>query len=185
MRRLFPAVLALLACSLAAAQATTPDKPSADQLVADARARAKAEGKSVFLYTTASWCGYCKLMEKMLASPGVKEVWEKHVVTVRLVVMESDDHKADETPGGDAWYKKLGGEGQGIPFSAFLDAETGKVLATSDRLDASGAKKGNIGHPVTPEEIAWWDAMLAKGTKMSAADRAVFADYLKKQKVGG
>jgi thiol:disulfide interchange protein len=184
MRALLLASAALLG-PLAGAQDSEGNKPTAEQLVAQARAQAAPAGKSVFVVFHASWCGYCKLLDKMLASPGVKEVWDKHVVTVHLVVLESDGHKADETPGGMEMLKKLGGEGQGIPFSAFLEAESGKTLATSDRLDAQGAKKGNIGHPVTPEEQAWWDTMLRKGTKMSEAERAVFARYLKEQKVGG
>jgi thiol-disulfide isomerase/thioredoxin len=177
-------LLALLAAPPASGQDSDALVATADQLVQAARTKAKAEGKSVFVVFHASWCGYCKLLDKMLASPAVAPVWDKHVVTVHLVVMESDDKKALENPGGMDWLKKLGGDGQGIPFSAFLDAD-GKVLVTSDRLDADGKKLGNIGHPVTPEEQAWWDAMLAKGTGMSPAERSVFAKYLKEQKVGG
>jgi hypothetical protein len=45
----------------------------------------------------------------------------------------------------------------GIPWIAFLDAG-GKILTTSD----APAPAGNIGCPVTPEEIDWFLGMLRK-----------------------
>jgi hypothetical protein len=47
----------------------------------------------------------------------------------------------------------------GIPWIAFLDGE-GKVLVTSDATPPAG--NGNIGCPVTPQEIDWFMGMLRK-----------------------
>lgn len=182
-RTLLSALVFGLAAMVLAQDSDVAVQPSADALVSAACAQAKKEGKSVFVVFHASWCGWCKHMDKMLEDKAVKPVWDKYVVTVHITVLENGANKALENPGGDKWLEKLGGNQQGIPYTAFLDSD-GKTLVTSDRVDAAGAKKGNIGHPVEPEEIAWFEHMLKVGTKMSATDRGVLVAYLKAQKSG-
>ncbi|MGE0001582.1 MAG: thioredoxin family protein [Fimbriimonadaceae bacterium] len=176
-------VLSLAVPLLAQDADVVPPLPAA-AIVNAACVKAKAEGKTVFVIFHASWCGWCKTMDKMLASETIQPVWDKSVVTIHLTVMENEANKGLENPGGDMWLEKLGGKGQGIPYTAFLDGD-GKVLVTSDREDAAGAKQGNIGHPAKPEEIAWFEHMLKVGTKMSASDRGVVSKFLKAQDLGG
>jgi hypothetical protein len=98
-------------------------------------------------------------------------------VLVRLVVNENEKNKHLENPGGVAVLKKFGGEGQGLPFFAFLDAK-GELIVSSRRDGAS-----NIGHPFQPEEVGWFMKMLQKAApEMKAADSKIIEDWLRNQK---
>ncbi|MCW5935862.1 MAG: thioredoxin family protein [Fimbriimonadaceae bacterium] len=161
----------LFALASVGAFAQSPKPMPAETAVSLARAQARAEGKTVFLGFHASWCGWCKRMEAWLAMPKVHEIWDKHFVTLWLDVLESDDKKDLENPGGDMWLKKLNGAEEGIPYTAFLTAE-GKVLVDSRRV-VDDKPVGNIGYPATPEEIAWFMTMLERAApKMTAGERA-------------
>jgi hypothetical protein len=107
---------------------------------------------------------------------------EKYLVVTTLTVMESDQNKALENAGGELVLAGLKGEGQGIPYHAMLDAN-GRVLATSRRPTPENAEGSNIGHPMAPEEVAWFMEMLKKGApKMTDAERKSIEDWLKAQK---
>ena len=93
------------------------------------------------------------------------------------MVNENEKNKPLENPGGTAVLRKVGGEGQGLPFFAFLDPR-GDLIANSRR-----AGEGNIGHPFQQEEIAWFMKMLEKAApKLSAADARTIENWLKNQK---
>ena len=95
----------------------------------------------------------------------------------KLVVNENEAHKQLENRGAAAVLKKVGGEGQGLPFFAFLDAQ-GELIVSSRRQG-----EGNIGHPFQPDEIVWFMKMLEKAApKMSAADARTIENWLKNQK---
>ncbi|MFY7954162.1 MAG: thioredoxin family protein, partial [Armatimonadaceae bacterium] len=77
------------------ANSTAPASPSsqsapapASELIAKARAEAGKQGKRVFVRFTASWCGWCHKMEKVLDQPAVAAVIRKHYVVVTLDVLE-------------------------------------------------------------------------------------------------
>jgi len=98
-------------------------------------------------------------------------------VITKLVVSENEKSKYLENPGGAAVLRKFGGEGQGLPFFAFLDAK-GELIVNPRRDGAD-----NIGHPFQPEEVAWFMKMLQKAApSMTAADAKTIADWLKNQK---
>lgn len=126
--------------------------PSADELLAAAKAKALAEHKAIFIHFGASWCIWCKRLDAFLDKPEIKTVFEKYFVPVKLVVQENEKNKALENPGAGALLAKLGGPG-GLPYSAFLDAQ-GALIANSKR-DGQ-----NIGYPGAPEEIAWFLNMI-------------------------
>ena len=95
----------------------------------------------------------------------------------KLVVNENDKNKHLENPGGAALLRKAGGEGQGLPFFAFLDGK-GELIVNSRRNGSD-----NIGHPFQPEEVAWFMKMLQKAApKMSAGEAKTIEDWLKTQK---
>jgi hypothetical protein len=109
---------------------------------------------------------------------------DKYFVVVHVTVMESAENKHLENGGGDVLMAGLKGEGQGIPFHAFLDSQ-GRMLANSRRPTPESEEGSNIGHPVAPEEVSWFMEMLKKGApKMTDAERAAIERWLRAQKVG-
>ena len=93
-------------------------------------------------------------------------------------MLESADKKKLENPGGEAVLGKLGGRGSGLPFFAFVDAK-GELIVNSKRTGDGG----NIGHPIEPDEIAWFMGMLEKSAPTTAkAERKTIEAWLKGQK---
>ncbi len=93
------------------------------------------------------------------------------------MVNENEKNKHLENSGAVAVLRKTGGENQGLPFFAFLDVK-GELIVNS-RRDG----QGNIGHPMQPEEVAWFMKMLHQtAPKLSGADAKTIEDWLKSQK---
>lgn len=154
----------------AAAQAPAVAPKDADVLIKDALADAKKSGRVVFVRFTATWCGWCRLMEKTLDEPAVRERFDKQFVVVTLDVLEQGPKKPFENPNGEKWLNSLGGAGGGIPFFATLDSK-GKKLIDSNLLPTGQNK--NLGCPATDEEIKLFGDYLDKsGKKLSADDKA-------------
>jgi thiol-disulfide isomerase/thioredoxin len=164
--RSFTIFLLFLGCFTAVSLA---EAPSADQELAQARAKAATEQKTIFVHFGASWCGWCRKLDAFLEKPEVKPVFEKYFVPVKLVVQEDDKHKSLETPGADAWLQKLGGPA-GLPYTAFLDAK-GALIVNSKRPSTVNQDGENIGYPGSPEEVEWFVKMMRKAApKMSETD---------------
>lgn len=157
---------------------------SANAVMTESFARAKAEHKTVLLSFHASWCGWCHKFEDFLKRDDIKAIWDKRFVMVWLTVLESPDKKNMENPGGDEWLKKTGGDNGGIPFMALFNGD-GVMKTTSNRPsdpDNTKDKGGNIGYPAAPEEIAWFMKMLEKGApNVTASERATIEAALKEE----
>ena len=119
---------------------------TATEILTKAENQAKVENKNVFLIFNASWCGWCKKMEKNMDDPLVKSYFDANYVKTFMTVQERAEKKNLETPGGDAVNEKLGGKDQGLPFWVILDSE-GKVLEDS-RVNGE-----NIGGPASEDEV--------------------------------
>jgi len=155
--------------------------PTADEIVARAGSQATAEKKAIYLRFSASWCGWCKRHDAFLDRPEIKPVFEKYFVPIKLIVQESDAHKAEENAGGEGWLKKVGGP-EGLPFSAFLDAK-GELIVNSKRPTGKGTEARNIGHPFAPEEVDWFVGMMKKAsTRITPEDLQTIEKALRAQK---
>lgn len=95
-------------------------------------------------------------------------------------VLETDEKKALNTPGGDELLKQLGGSSS-LPYFAFLDAQ-GAPIVDSLRPGKDGRGE-NIGHPYEPVEVDWFMSMLEKAVpRMTPDERATIEKYLRAQK---
>src|SRR5256714_3109532 len=147
----------LILATGALAQASTP--PAARAVLADAESAAKAAHKNVLVLFHASWCGWCKQMERTMNRPDVKPIFDKNFQIVWLTIMENKDKKTDENPGGVDVLKQLGGTDKvGIPFFAIVNPD-GKVLSNS-MYKETGKPDQNTGYPVEPQEISHFMAMM-------------------------
>ena len=151
----------------------------ADDILKVALKDAKDTGKNVFLIFHASWCSWCKRLEKAMQSDELKKIFEDNYLITHLDVDEHGEDKIIqfENPGGKDIMKKLGGEKSGLPFYAFLDA-TGNKLADSNVMPT---KNPNIGYPGSAEEIEAFGKLLKVSAKNLSDEKFnMIIDYLKK-----
>ncbi|MEJ5050062.1 thioredoxin family protein [Chryseobacterium culicis] len=148
-------VVSLLLFQLGAAQ------EKADVVLNKAFTEAKVGKKNVLLVFHASWCKWCKMMEKNMDLPETKPIFEKRFVTAYVDVQERGDKKSLENPGGQELMNKYKGENAGLPFWLVLNPK-GEVLA--DSFDDKGE---NLGSPATPEEVKSFIAKLGKTSKLT------------------
>ncbi|AZA48915.1 DUF255 domain-containing protein [Chryseobacterium carnipullorum] len=138
---------------------------------------AKAQKKNVLLVFHASWCGWCKLMEKNMNLPETKPIFENKFVTTYIDVQERGEKKKLENPGGQELMNKYKGENAGLPFWLILNPK-GEVLA--DSFDSKG---DNLGSPATPEEVSSFLAKLEKSSKMNKEElQTIQKVFVKKDK---
>lgn len=148
-------VVALLLFQLGAAQ------EKADVVLRKAFTEAKASKKNVLLVFHASWCKWCKMMEKNMNLPETQSIFGNRFVTAYVDVQERGEKKSLENPGGQELMNKYKGENAGLPFWLILNPK-GEVLA-----DSFNDKGENLGSPSTPEEVATFIAKLEKSSKLS------------------
>jgi thiol-disulfide isomerase/thioredoxin len=137
----------------------------ASQVLDDGLAKARAGNKRVFLHFGAPWCGWCHKLEDWSSRPDIAPILAKDFTDVKIDV--------DRTVGGKDVLARYNPESKGgIPWFVILDAD-GKAVITSD------GPAGNIGHPVKPEEIDHFIAMMTKSARaMTEADIATLRDSL-------
>jgi hypothetical protein len=120
--------------------------PPAEAVLSEGLAKAKAEGKRVFLVFGSPTCGWCKYFDKYHADPEVAKLIGKHLVLVKVDVVTN--------PGGKDLYEKYGTQ-RGVPAFTILDAGR-NVLADS------GDGTNNVGFPYKPEEIEHYVTAMKK-----------------------
>lgn len=141
----------------------------ASAVLQTAYTQAKKENKKVFVIFHASWCGWCKKMEKNMESPSCKKLFDNNYVTTFLTVQESPKNKNLENPGAADLLTKYKASGVGIPFWVILDTD-GTVLA-----DAFNSKGENLGCPATAEEVGEFLTKLKKTSKLTKAQLDVIS----------
>lgn len=199
------AIFAVLGVSLGAtsdavAQVAAGGPVLAKTVVDAAIAQAKKDKKTVFVVFHASWCGWCKRMDKFMNDPKLKPIFDKNFTYAHLDVLEDEQHKMLENPGGVELMEKWGGKEAGLPFFLILNTE-GKMIVNSMRPSNYPPKTGNTrqpdprpmagkpsntGHPMAPEEVAWFMEMMYQGAKhMTDKDLEQIESWLKSQKKDG
>ena len=157
--------------------AQTAALPASEVVLKEAYAKAAKEDKKVMLIFHASWCGWCKKMEASLNDPSIKPLIDNNYVIATLDVMEQPAKKNLENPGSLEVMTRLKGEKSGLPFWVVLDAK-GKVLGDSQvrpagaSLDTYG---DNVGCPASPNEVAFFTALLKNTSKLNDEQLSVIA----------
>ena len=164
LKNIIIALLFLLPIAHASAQET------ATAVLQKATAQAKKEHKNIVLIFHASWCGWCKKMEKNIESDACKKMFDDNFVITQLTVQESPKNKSLENPGADTLLETYKGTKAGLPFWVIIDAN-GKVLA-----DSYNAKGENLGCPSSADEVAEFKSKLKKTTKLNDSQLAIIAD---------
>ena len=162
-------VVALLLFQLGTAQ------EKADVVLNKALTEAKAGKKNVLLMFHASWCKWCKMMEKNMNLPETKPLFDKKFVTAYVDVQERGEKKSLENPCGQELMNKYKGENAGLPFWLILNPK-GEVLA-----DSFNAKGENLGSPSTPEEVATFIAKLEKTSKLKKEELQIIENVFVKK----
>ncbi len=186
MHKLLPC--AALVFALSAVATAAPKIGKSDQVLADAKAKAADQHKSIFLIFGASWCPECHTLDSFLEAPEVRQIFDKYFVIARLSVAEElAGHPNLNNPGSDTLLVKFGGIGPngevGLPYVVVLD-EKAKGLANSNRPVKGKAAGEGIGFPTEPEEIAWFLSMLTKGAPSLTPEEARVVEQILRR-VGG
>lgn len=144
-------------------------QPSSEEIIMKATELAKKENKHVFIMFHASWCGWCKKMDKNMNDLACKDLFDKNYIIEHLVVKESDPNKHLENPGAADLLKTYKGDTSGIPFWLIFDH---KGRFVEDSLDPKGA---NLGCPATEEEVAWFLEKLRKTSSLTPSELDIIA----------
>jgi thioredoxin-related protein len=171
MRTYFLSIVLILAVLVGKAQDKTPTAESVMNL---AYQQAKKQQKKVFVMFHASWCGWCKKMDKAMQDKTCQSFFTDNFVITHLTVQESGEKKALENEGADALMEKWGGKKRGLPFWVILN-EKGEMLANA--LMDNGE---NTGCPTSPEEVDAFVKALQKTTKIDEKMQKAIAERFKK-----
>lgn len=167
--------LTFLFCLMAISLFAQKAQPAND-ILADAFAKAAQENKKVFLKFSASWCGWCKKMDAAIKDSACRQFFDDNFVIVQLVVDETEENKQLENPGADEIRIKYNGsQNGGLPYWVVLDSD-GQLLADSyiHQQEADGTEKKNlIGCPASEEEVTAFIAILKKTTTLSSEQLAI------------
>jgi len=154
----------LLALSAATAEAQ-PKAASAERVLADAKAHAVAEHKTIFLTFQASWCEPCHQLESFLRQPEMSEIFEKYFVFATLnIAEEGGQHPELESPGAEVLLLKWGGASGdvvAVPYIVMLN-EKAQPIINSNRPVHGKQGSDSIGYPASQQEIYWFLVMLKK-----------------------
>ncbi len=158
--RLAHALLIGLAIT-SAVPAAYADADNAQDIVARAKAQAHHEKKNVFVYFHASWCPWCRQLDKLLDDPTYGPKFRASYVIAAVDIRERGEREKDENPGWDTLMASLRGAAeQDVPYYVIL-SPMGKKLGDSYR-GTSASIPDNAGYPQTEQEITGFLELLKK-----------------------
>ena len=129
-------------------------RTEADAVFSAAVARAKKEGKSVFVHFSTPWCGWCRKLEGWMAQKDIAPIFDQSYVDVMI--------DAERYNGGASMLTHYAGDktdGPGYPWIVIVDANGTKLA------DSYYAGDKNIGFPSDEAEIAHFLDMLSASSK--------------------
>jgi hypothetical protein len=128
-----------------------PPTRDAEKMLAEALRKAKAENRRVFFIASASWCGPCRMLSRVLSSR--KDVLQKQYVFVKLDISRDKNAEAVRK-------RYQGNEHFGVPWYAILDAEGKMLISSSVPEEKRRGKPRNIGHPSSPADVEHFVKMI-------------------------
>lgn len=136
-----------------------PERTDGNLVLARALAAARASGKPVLLRLSAPWCGWCHVLDDMLASSAVAEIVDRRFVpaTIDVVTMLHGEEIQERYRGTEAV----------LPWYGLLDAE-GELLAHVRRFGGYP-----VDEPDVDEFIAILDGVAPLGADRAALRRAI------------
>lgn len=139
---------------------------------------AAGEGKRLFLLFYASWCGYCRLFDRLLSDPQAAPIIYREFKVFPMRAMERTDAlKARQIVGSDDMYRRFATPTSGLPFYVVFDG-AGEPVVSSLAPD-SGV---NIGFPVAKRDLDRFEKIIHQGApKITAAELATLRDACGRQ----
>jgi len=153
-------------------QNVKPD--SAQTILKAAVIKAQSSKLNVLLIFHATWCGWCKRLERAINDTAVKPLIDENYIVTMLDVKERGDKiQIYENPGGQNIMSEFGGNNAGLPFIVFLNGK-GTMIANSNVMP----KNQNIGYPGSKEEISAFVKLLQKtAPHMTSKECEVIQNY--------
>jgi hypothetical protein len=159
--------------------ASAQKNPKADDILREAKVKAVASNKTIFLIFGASWCEACHQLDAFLALPDIAPIFEKYFIVAKISFGEgAGGHPSWDSPGSDSLMAKYGGvspQGEvGLPFIAVLDQKA-KLMINSNIPGRNQAKAAptSTGFATEPEEIKWFLTMIRKGAPGVSEDETL------------
>jgi thiol-disulfide isomerase/thioredoxin len=146
---------------------------SATKILEEAYQLAAKENKKVFVMFHASWCGWCRKMDKSMNDPACKKFFDDNYVIRHLVVDESKDKKHLENPGAADLKTKYNGDGQGIPFWLVFDKDGKFLFDSMIRKEGKPDDGDNSGCPASEKEVAYFIDVLKQTSSLSTEQSEV------------
>lgn len=130
---------------------------------------AQGEGKRLFMLFYASWCGYCRLFDMLLADPEASAIINREFKVFHMRALERTEAlKARQIAGADEMYRRFATPTAGLPFYVVFDG-AGEPVVTSIAPDSGE----NIGFPVAKHDLDQFEKIMKRGApKLTREDLA-------------